>query len=526
MIRKRDKYQEPAERKMRPMLVQQIENEREVIALNALFGNVDDGADILWPGAFAKTLMERFHRVRVLWQHNHTLPPIGVPRWAREITREDLPEKVRADHPDASGGLLTKIEYLDTERGNEVLTGIRAGAINENSFGYDPIVFDFEEKGGRQIRNLREVRLWDLSPVNWGMNEGAVILGFKMVDVTDTYIRIRIFDPEECQRNSFRTITLDADKGIQAVICKREEEETTSIQSVLFDKNKWTVDEAQRWVEEHDLSSLPKVLLQAGLLSLSAVAGPTAVKFVGSPRNPFGTHSSYMFKGGREGYQAAWRCHFSRVGGGALTAEATGPIRGTVRRVAMIAAALKPACKLISTDDVEPRSGPKSPLKCSFPEKPSDYGLSQWREPESDEDREGIKLSCWDLNVIKRAALSEIKRRARDREEQEGGKSALPRVALLALAEELRSEMALGTLEQFVAFVVEELKTGRALADNQILLRDAIWQMQNAISVLSAILDEPRTGEPGNEGSPLAGNSLAMQWRLKLLELQNTLQRR
>jgi len=180
---KRHNYQEPAERKAMPMIVEGIENEREVVALNALFGNVDEGADVLHPGAFAKTIDERFHRVRVLWQHDSWLPPIGVPMWAKEVGREELPEEVRGRFPEALGGLMTKIEYLNTERGREVLTGIKAGAINENSIGYDPVVSDFEEDDNRGItvRNLREVRLWDLSPVNWGMNEGAVTLGFKAV---------------------------------------------------------------------------------------------------------------------------------------------------------------------------------------------------------------------------------------------------------------------------------------------------------------------------------------------------------
>ena len=161
---KRHNYQEPAERKAMPMIVEGIENEREVVALNALFGNVDEGADVLHPGAFAKTIDERFHRVRVLWQHDSWLPPIGVPMWAKEVGREELPEEVRGRFPEALGGLMTKIEYLNTERGREVLTGIKAGAINENSIGYDPVVSDFEEDDNRGItvRNLREVRLWDL----------------------------------------------------------------------------------------------------------------------------------------------------------------------------------------------------------------------------------------------------------------------------------------------------------------------------------------------------------------------------
>lgn len=136
-------------------------------------------------------------------------------------------------------------------------------------------------------------------------------------------------------------------------------------------------------------------------------------KFVGSPRNRYGTHSSYGFKGN---YESAWRCHFSQVNGGALTPKASGPIRGTVRRTEMIAAAMKPACDLPGTDSISARKGKKSPLECSFPGNASDYGLDGWDKPETEEDREGAKLSCSDLKIIKRAALAEVKRRAEDRE--------------------------------------------------------------------------------------------------------------
>jgi len=178
-MKKRVQLQEPSERKAAPMSVVEIENEREVTALNALLGNVDDGGDITWPGAFAKTLQENWGRVRVLWQHDSWEPPIGTPVWAKEIEANELPPEVRMRFPDAVGGLLSKVLYLDTPRGNEVLTGIKAEAIKENSFGYDPVKFDFDEIDGRRIRNLRELKLWDIGPVNWGMNAGALTVGFK-----------------------------------------------------------------------------------------------------------------------------------------------------------------------------------------------------------------------------------------------------------------------------------------------------------------------------------------------------------
>jgi len=144
-------------------------------------------------------------------------------------------------------------------------------------------------------------------------------------------------------------------------------------------------------------------------------------KFTGSPRNRFGTHSSYKFKGN---YAEAWKLHFSQHAGGKPGAAATGPIRGTVRRVEMIAAAMKPVCKLPTTDDIPARGGDDSPLTGTYPETPSAYGLSAWDKPEDEKDREGMKLSCSDLEVIKRAALAEVKRRAEDAEKKnESGKA-------------------------------------------------------------------------------------------------------
>jgi len=138
--------------------------------------------------------------------------------------------------------------------------------------------------------------------------------------------------------------------------------------------------------------------------------------FAGSPMSKFGTHGSTGFKGN---YAKAWRIHFSQVGGGKITPKAGGPIRGTVRRVAMIAAAMKPPCKVTSSENMEPRGGGASPLPGTFPSSPSDYGLNKWATPGDDGlKQEDIRLTCQDLNVIKRAAIEEIKWRAAQREKE------------------------------------------------------------------------------------------------------------
>jgi len=161
------------EYKVFPILSKEVGEDRIVKSLFAVTGHVDSGNDRLWPGAFTQTLKERGDRIKVLWQHDAHEPPIGVPVLLKELRRDDLPAQMLELYPDATGGLLGHIKYLPTPRGDEVLTGIREGAITENSIGYDPISgkFDFDAKN---VRNLHEVRLWDVSPVNWGMQELAI----------------------------------------------------------------------------------------------------------------------------------------------------------------------------------------------------------------------------------------------------------------------------------------------------------------------------------------------------------------
>lgn len=152
------------------------EDGRTVTGLAAVFGNVDSGYDRIFKGAFKKTLKENGGRIKHLWQHDISAPPIGVVKELKEVGRDELPDWVQKQYPEATGGLLVARKYLDTPRGNEILAGITAGAVSEMSFAYDPLKYDFEQdkETGLQIRNLREVRLFETSDVLWGMNGATV----------------------------------------------------------------------------------------------------------------------------------------------------------------------------------------------------------------------------------------------------------------------------------------------------------------------------------------------------------------
>lgn len=180
-----------AQFKTLPQFVKGIEG-RQVTGICAVFGNIDLGRDRLWPGAFTKTIAERSPRIKHLWNHGQDgwdyfcTPPIAAIKALREVTRDQLPEAVLAVAPEAVGGLEVTREYLETERGGEVFENLKAGVGLEMSFGYDAIKYEYTTvyEGTPQeirVRELREVRLWDTSDVNWGMNPATSAAG-KNVD--------------------------------------------------------------------------------------------------------------------------------------------------------------------------------------------------------------------------------------------------------------------------------------------------------------------------------------------------------
>ena len=147
---------------------------RTVTGIAAVHGNVDDGGDKSWPGSFADTNVDGRDRAVFLWMHDSSAPPTASINYVREVPRAQLPPKVLEFAPDATGGVEVSRSYLDTPRGNEILAGLTAGALNEMSYAYMPIQYDFEEVDGKTIRNLRKVQIYDYSDVTWGMNPATV----------------------------------------------------------------------------------------------------------------------------------------------------------------------------------------------------------------------------------------------------------------------------------------------------------------------------------------------------------------
>jgi hypothetical protein len=122
------------------------------------FNNQDSDGDIIRMGAYRKTIEENGNRVKYLYQHN-MMQPIGK---MKELYEDEK-------------GLVFVAEVPKTSLGKDVIELMKAGVITENSVGILPIVK--EDKG--QYRELREVKLFEISAVTMAANDEAKILDVK-----------------------------------------------------------------------------------------------------------------------------------------------------------------------------------------------------------------------------------------------------------------------------------------------------------------------------------------------------------
>lgn len=171
------------ETKSFPALITAVDNDKGIVeAIVAVIGNIDKGKDRIWKGSFTKTLTENFKNIRVLDNHNATsvLDIVGKPLEIRELSKTELPEKLLLENPTATGGLYTKTQYaMTTAKGFDTFNLLKEGFITEYSIGFvvprgksDVTQEDVEGKR-TPVRNIREVILYEYSPVIWAMGIGT-----------------------------------------------------------------------------------------------------------------------------------------------------------------------------------------------------------------------------------------------------------------------------------------------------------------------------------------------------------------
>lgn len=124
--------------------------------------DVDRGDDIVVKGAFGQLNPKK---VRMLWQHNSS-EPIG--RW--DVMRED-----------AKGLYVEGKLILKTRRGREAYELMKEGALNEMSIGYKALEHERGNVGGKTVRRLKKLDLFEVSLVSMAMNPHALVDDVKSV---------------------------------------------------------------------------------------------------------------------------------------------------------------------------------------------------------------------------------------------------------------------------------------------------------------------------------------------------------
>lgn len=151
-----------------PNSVKDVDARRGVIcAYGSSFNVVDDGNDMCVPGCYTKTIAQqgpgsKQPRIKFLYQHD-TTQILGVP----SVLKED------------GFGLYFEAKIADTALGRDVLTLYSEGILTEHSIGYETVVAEWDRT--HQVRLLKELRLFEISSVTFGMNPETPVVAVKSV---------------------------------------------------------------------------------------------------------------------------------------------------------------------------------------------------------------------------------------------------------------------------------------------------------------------------------------------------------
>lgn len=156
----------------RPFDVKSVEDNGIFTGYLSVFGNVDEGGDIIAPGAFTDTLAawnDKKEFPPVLWQHRS-----GEPLGPYLEMRED------------SHGLWVKGQLLvdDIPRAREARALLKAKAIKGMSIGYRSRDDSYDRV--TNIRTLKKVDLWEGSIVTFPMNTLSNVNAVKSINNLNT----------------------------------------------------------------------------------------------------------------------------------------------------------------------------------------------------------------------------------------------------------------------------------------------------------------------------------------------------
>lgn len=128
--------------------------------LGAVYGNVDLSGDVIEPGAFTRTVKNSGGKVPLLWQHDMR-EPIGL-----------------AKLNDSKEGLIVNGQLvMESPVAQKAFALMKAGVLTGLSIGYDTVVSQYDKQ--RDVRLLKEIKLWEMSLVTIPSNPLALVAAVK-----------------------------------------------------------------------------------------------------------------------------------------------------------------------------------------------------------------------------------------------------------------------------------------------------------------------------------------------------------
>ena len=148
----------------------------EVEGYASVFGNIDLDGDVVMPGAFAKSVREFPNR-------SQPLPLIAD----HQLTTAGVVGSVVALRED-SKGLWFKAKFSSKSTAQDLRTDVIEGHVRGTSFTYDVVQARPGMVNGKSVRQLHELRLWEITISPFPINEMAGLTAAKAEDVARTIV--------------------------------------------------------------------------------------------------------------------------------------------------------------------------------------------------------------------------------------------------------------------------------------------------------------------------------------------------
>ena len=204
--------------------VSDVSDEGTITGYGSVFGALDQGNDIVMPGAFSKSLAARGNKpIPMLWNHYDSFP---IGKWT-DVSEDDRGLKLTGRFTLAS----QKAQEIHALAKDEVISGL--------SIGYRTKQAETDETTG--VRRLKELELWEVSVVTFPMLVDAQIdtvksdgsIGLDEFLALSDREQERILTKRDARQLSRSAAIALMRDGIPAMQAKRDAGEATAAQRML-----------------------------------------------------------------------------------------------------------------------------------------------------------------------------------------------------------------------------------------------------------------------------------------------------